>query len=268
MSRDKACVRPGNHSYRYGDGLFETMKVVKEKILLGDLHFERLYNSLTVLKFVIPALFTRQKLEQEIVALCKRNRCEDLARVRVSVSGGHGGLYDGDEKLYYIIECWPLGKNNMVLNENGLIIDVFSVAKKTCDVYSSLKSASHLLYVMAARFAKENKLNDCLVLNTHERPCDATIANVFWTNDKTIFTPPLSEGCIAGVMRKNLIQKLGVAGYKPQEKICEAVDLENADEIFLTNAISGIRWVKQFRNKNYTRDLTREIYYEVLTLEK
>jgi branched-chain amino acid aminotransferase len=256
-------LRPDNHSYRYGDGLFETMKAANGKILLADLHFERLYKGLSLLKIKTSKVFSRQNLNEQIHDLCKKNNCEELARVRLSVSAGHGGLYDGDDKLDYIIECWPLSKAVTNFNEDGLVIDIFPDGRKSCDSFSNLKSASHLIYVMAARFGKENKLNDCLVLNTYERICDSSIANVFWINDGHIFTPPLSEGCIAGVMRRHVMERLQAAGFKLQEKKCTVQDLENADEVFVTNAIQGIKWVKRFRDKRYGNEVARRVYQQL-----
>jgi branched-chain amino acid aminotransferase len=255
-------LRPDNHSYRYGDGLFETMKLANGKILLGDLHFERLFKGLAVLKIKTSTVFTPQHLTEQIHDLCKKNNCEELARVRLSVSGGHGGLYDGDDKPDYIIECSPLSKA-ADFNEDGLVIDIFPGGRKSCDCFSNLKSASHLLYVMAARFAKEDKLNDCLVLNAHERICDTSIANLFWISEGIIFTPPLSEGCIAGVMRRHLMETLQATGFKLEEKNCEVQDLENAEEVFVTNAIRGIKWVKQFRSTGYSNKVGRGVYQEV-----
>ncbi len=240
VGRDKAFIRADNHSYRYGDGLFETMKVINGRILLSDLHFERLFSSLSILKLKTPKLFSAENLVKEITELGQKNNCEQMGRVRLSVSGGNGGLYDSGENIQYLIECWPLSNSN--------------------------NQFSHLPYVVAARFAKENKLNDCLLLNSYGRICDSTIANLFWIKDKEVFTPPLSEGCIAGVMRKHLVESLQGAGYKAEEKLCEIADLENADEIFLTNAIQGMRWVKVFRHKIYTSTITKDIYRQCIDL--
>ena len=249
-----------NRSYRYGDGLFETMKMVDGKIRLADYHFERLFSALSLLKFEIPKLFTPEKLEQDILALCRKNGCEKLSRVRLSVSGGHGGLYDENRSLQYLVECWSLNQSVSQLNENGFVIDVYPDARKACDLFSNIKSASFLPYTMAALYAKENKLNDCLLLNVHDRICDSTIANVFWIKDATIFTPALSEGCVAGVMRRHLINELEAAGYIVKQTSAAIDDMENADEIFLTNAINAIRWVRQFRDKTYSKVKTIQIY--------
>ena len=254
---DETVLSKDDRSYRYGDGLFETMKLTNGNILFRDQHFERLFSGLEVLKFHIPVLFTKQKIEEEIKELSKKNECERSARIRLSVSRGGGGLYDCDNKLSYLIECWPLEQKD--LNENGLIIDIFPDAKKSIDVFSNLKSANYLPYVMAAVWAKENKLNDALILNQHDRICDSTIANIFWVKDNNIFTVPLDEGCVDGVMRRNF---LDLDKNIIQEILTENILLD-ADEIFLTNVITSIRWVGQFRNKKYTNKIVAKLSAEI-----
>ena len=257
---DEPVLLASNRGYRYGDGLFETMKVAEGKILLSDHHFERLFAGLALLQFEIPRLFLRQKTEDEILSLCKKNNCEGLARVRLSVFRGNGGLYDEDKGLQYLIECWPLTESVSKLNENGLVIDVFPAAEKSCDKFSNLKSANFLPYSMAALYAKEKKLNDCLVLNTTGGIADSTIANLFIIKNAIVITPGLEEGCVNGVMRQYLLQKMQAADCAVQEATLSVNDILVADEVFLTNAIHGIRWVRQFRDMSYSNVNTVEIY--------
>ncbi len=249
-----------NRGYRYGDALFETMKVASKNILLETYHFERLFAGLRLLQFEVPKLLTREKLCKEVLLLAEKNNCGNLARIRLSVFRGNGGVYDEERTPQYLIECWPLNESLNRLNENGLIIDVFPAARKSCDSFSHLKSANYLPYTMAAIYAKANKLNDCLVLNTDGNIADATIANVFLIKEGVVITPGPDQGCVNGVMRRHLLEKMKDAGYSIQENPVSVSTLEEADEVFLTNAISGIRWVKQFREKVYSNNLTVEIY--------
>lgn len=249
-----------NRSYRYGYGLFETMKVRDERILLFPLHAERLLSGLEFLKIPRPAFFTPEKLEAEITGLCRKNACGQGARVRLSVSAGEGGLYDHGGGLQYVIEAWPLEEAVNSLNENGLHLGVFTGARKGCDDFSNLKSASFLPYAMAAAYARENRLNDCLLLNNHDRVADSTMANLFIVSRGKIFTPPLSEGCVAGVMRRHLLNHLPEWGYPVTETPLETRDIESAEEVFLTNAIRGIRWVGRFGEKIYSSRISGEIY--------
>ncbi|MES1198221.1 MAG: aminotransferase class IV [Chitinophagaceae bacterium] len=264
MPADEPVLMASNRGYRYGDGLFETMRVARGEIILASLHSERFFSGLTTLRYQIPKLLTFEKLQKEVLQLCQKNNCVESARVRLSVFRGNGGLYDDLNELQYIIECWPMNESMNTINENGLWIDIYPDARKTVDKCSNLKSANYLPYVMAALYAKENKLNDCLLLNSYERICDATIANIFWVKDGIIFTPPLSEGCVAGVMRKYLLQRIPDTGYEIKEKELVIDELENADEIFLTNATYGIRWVKQFRDKFYKTEIAPIIYKKLI----
>ena len=259
-------VSHDDRNYRYGDGLFETIKIVKGNVLFAEYHLERLFLGLKVLKFNTPSLFTKQKILTEIKALCEKNKCGDLARVRLSVSRGNGGLYDCDDKFSYLIECWPLEQQAGDLNRNGLIVDVFPDARKSIDAFSNLKSANYLPYVMGAVWARENKLNDALILNQHNRICDATIANIFWIKANKIYTPPLSEGCVAGVMRRRILDcKLQIAklGIDVNESVLTEDILVEADEVFLTNVVTGIRWVKECGNKVYQDGFTSKVFAEI-----
>lgn len=260
MAADAPLLPASNRGYRYGDGLFETMKIVNGQIAFKGDHFERLFSGLELLKFSIPSLFTKEKLEVQVLDLCRRNNCEELARVRLSVSRGNGGLYDENGALQWIIESFPLSKTIQTFNENGLVIGIYPEAPKSMDRFSNLKSANFLIYSMAAIYAKENKLNDCLVLNTEGKLADSTIANVFIIKGDRILTTGLDQGCIAGVFRKNLLSWLGQNGYSVEESALTVADLGNADEVFLTNAIRGIQWVGDFRDKKYGNVSTRKIY--------
>ncbi|MEO5948215.1 MAG: aminotransferase class IV [Chitinophagaceae bacterium] len=260
LAEDKPVLMASNRSYRYGDGLFETMRIQKNRIVFANYHFERLYSSLTTLKYDIPSLYTPAKLEKEILQLCQRNHCENLARVRLSVFRGNGGINDDDKNLQYLIECWPLSSSVNQLNENGLVIDIYPDAQKSTDNFSNIKSANFLPYSMAALYAKQNKLNECLVLNTAGKIADATIANLFLIKDGTIKTPSLDQGCVNGIMRRYLSESLSAAGSIILETSISIEDVKTADEVFLTNATSGIRWVSQFADVKYGNAKTIEIY--------
>ena len=258
-------ISASNHGYRYGDGLFETMKMKNGRMPLFDDHVERLFNGMEILGFTVPGSFTKQNMEDEIIALATKNNCVKLARIRLTVVRGNGGINDCDDKLQYTIECMQADNAIDRLNENGFSIDIFPDSVKSCDKFSNLKTTSYLSYVMAAQFAKNNKLNDALIFNQHSRICESSIANIFWINKKSIYTPPLSECCVAGVMRKFLLDKISIAGYQTSEKELTEEILFNADEVFLTNAVYGIRWVKQFKDKLYTGNLINNIYQSILS---
>lgn len=239
-----------NRSFRYGDGCFETMRAVRGEVQLSELHFERLMASLHLLHFDAPHTFTRTYFTRLIAELCSRNNHNRLARVRLTIFRSDGGLYAPENNHpNFIIQSWELDRQVLELNEKGLVVDIFPEARKSCDKFATIKSNNCLPYIMAAIYAKQHRLNETIILNAKDRVADTTIANLFIVNDKKLITPPLSEGCVCGVMRKHIIDM--DLPYKVIERPLTIADLENADEIFLTNAITGVRWVGQFRDNNY-----------------
>jgi branched-subunit amino acid aminotransferase/4-amino-4-deoxychorismate lyase len=266
VKNEEICISPDNRSFKYGDGCFETIKVVDGVVLLPDLHFQRLFSSLTTLKFSIPSFFTADYIKSEIANLVKLNQHEKSARVRLVAYRGDGGLYDLENKnVNFIIQSWPGRTETNYYNETGLRINIFNDAKKTADMFSSIKSNNYLAYAMGAIWAKENGLDDCILTNAFNRIADATIANVFIVTGGIIKTPLLSEGCVNGVMRRYLLtclQKESIA-YLETEISCE--ELMSASEIFLTNANYGIRWVQNIEDKNYDNIASSQLYKKFIT---
>ena len=264
IREDNAFISINNRSFRYGDGCFETIKVVGNKLLFSDFHFERLFSSLATLQFDVPSYITPDFLQTQILTLVRKNHHEKLARVRLTIYRGDGGLYDPQNLLpNYLIQTWELSPANNKFNENGLIIDIFKDARKVCDRYSSIKSNNYLAYAMAALWVKQQQLNDAILLNPYNRVADATIANVFIVKDGIVKTPTLAEGCINGIMRRHLLQKLPSLGIEAEETTLTVENLLEADELFLTNSIYGIRWVKEMQGKVYGNQMAARIFKQI-----
>jgi aminodeoxychorismate lyase len=254
-------VGADNRGLRYGDGLFETIKMKNGHLILEDEHFARLWKGLDILQFVIPKHLTPDKLQEEITTLTKKNGHENAARIRLNVFRGDGGLYDAKNHTpHYIIQSWALPENNGEWNSNGLVAGIYEDAKKSCDVLSNLKHNNYLPYVLGALKAKKEKWNDAILLNSYGRICDTTIANIFLIKDNVISTPALKEGCVAGVMRKKIIQAIANGAWAFVEKEITTDDLLNADEIFLTNSMYNIRWIQRIADKEYGNEITQKIY--------
>lgn len=265
LPADSGIFKASSRGFHYGDGLFETMLVRSGQIRLKEAHFDRLFAGMLRLRFIIPNHFTRENLETSLLQLCKKNGHSNLARVRLTIYRADGGLYD-PEDLYprYLIESSALNPADTDLNKAGLAIDIYPDGLKSCDSFANIKSNNFLLYVMAALYARENRLDDCLVRNIHGRLADSTIANVFISKERQLYTPSLAEGCVAGVMRRYLLSTLPAAGFPVHECPVMAGDLLDADEVFLSNAIRGIRWVQTFRTSRYTGDLSRTIHNQLI----
>lgn len=247
---------------RYGDGLFETIKCINGKLILGNEHFSRLWKGMGALQFNIPRLLTPELLETAALSLALKNGHEKAARVRLTITRSNGGLYDPVDLFpNYSIETQALiNPSPGPLNSNGLVIGIYDAAKKSCDILSNLKHNNFLPYVMAALYAKKEHWNDAILLNTEGRICESTIANIFIISRDQVFTPSLTEGCVAGVMRKAVIRMLAQENISCTEKQISVEELLNAEEVFLSNSIQDIRWVQRIGNITYGHQLISRIH--------
>lgn len=258
-------IRADNRAFRYGDGLFETMKVVVGSIQLKDLHFERLFRGMETLQIMLQGFINADMFEEQIMKTILKNRISGPARVRLTVYRGDGGLYEfNNTSAGYVIQVWSLSSSAMSMNDSGLKVGLYEGGRKPMDALANIKSNNYLLYAMGAIQAKKYQHNDSVILNTSGRVCDSTIANVFYVRDGTIFTPPLSEGCVAGVMRSHLLTQLPLSGYNVVEKETSVDDLLDADEMFLTNAINGLRWVGEFQGKTFGNTIATKIFHSTI----
>lgn len=253
-----------SRAFRYGDGLFETLKYTKGRLQHADKHMDRLFAGLRALRFEIPPLFTPASLLAEAERLIRKNRPGAGARVRLAVFRGSGGLYDPEDlKPRFVVEVQPLAEQYFQLNENGLVCGIFPEARKAVDQFSNYKTAQYLPYTQAALFATAQKWNDALVLNAAGRVCDSTMANLFLIKGGRLLTPALTEGPVAGVMRAVLQETFAGTGLAVEEAAIEETDLQEAEGLFLTNAVRGIRWVKQCGDTGYSFSACAAIYQQL-----
>ena len=265
VEHDTALISVNSRGFRFGDGLFETMKSNKINLLFADEHVNRLLHGLELLEFKIPLHFTTDKLNQQVHNLLKKNGHQHMARVRFTVFRGDGGLFDEiNHTPNYLIQSWVLPDDVGQWNSNGLVLGIYNDVKKSCDLLSNLKHNNFLPYVMAAMHAKKQKWNDAVLLNNDGRICDTSIANIFLVKDEIIYTPSLKEGCIAGIMRQHIIQQLADNNMQVIESKITLNDLMEADEVFLSNSIYNIRWVQNIGDKKYKSKFTQKIYSMLL----
>jgi branched-subunit amino acid aminotransferase/4-amino-4-deoxychorismate lyase len=255
---DQAVLTAKNRGFRYGDGLFESMRMSGGKLKFPELHADRLQAGMSALKMDGGILFDAYFLKQKTAELCKKNKLKENARFRLSVYRDADGLYTPDgNKSGYILEASPMAEGNYELNKKGLIIDVYDEIVKPVNKLSNYKTSNALLYVMAGLYKKQNRLDEAMILNQHGFLCESISSNVFVVYDKQIYTPALSEGCIAGVMRNVVMQMAKSNDIHIIEAQINPEILKEAEEVFVTNATSGIRWVMGYGKKRYFNETTK-----------
>lgn len=243
-----------NRAFKYGDAIFETLKVVKGNILFLEDHYFRLMASMRVIRMEIPMQFTMEFLESEILKLIEAsNLINSPVRVRMTVFRSAVGLYTPESNdVSYVIDVKRLDDEMYQLNNDSCVVDLFKDHYITPQLLSTLKTNNRVLNVIAGIFAKENDLDNCLLLNSNKQVVEAINGNVFLVKGTTIKTPPLTDGCIKGILRMQLLQLISkMEGYELQEASISPFELQKADEIFVTNVVKGITSITKYRKKEF-----------------
>ncbi|MES2828720.1 MAG: aminotransferase class IV [Bacteroidota bacterium] len=253
-----AVLTAQNRGFKFGDGLFESMKMCKGKLMFAEKHADRLKSGMKALKMEGGELMDEYFLKQKTAELARKNKLKDNVRFRLSVYREGQGLYTPESnKVGYLLEATPLAADNYEVNKKGLIVDVYTDLTKSADKIANYKTSSSLLYVMAGLFKKQNSLDDAFILNNHGFLCESISSNIFVVYNKEIYTPALSEGCVAGVMR-NVIMGIAKTHSIPliEAQINPEV-LKEAEEVFVTNAVLGIQWVMGYGRKRYFNEVSK-----------
>jgi len=268
MVKDKYCILNGhlisiyephvsfaNRAFRYGDSLFETIRVCNGKIMFLKDHITRLKLGMTVLRMNLPAELNSDNVREFVSHLLKHNVHAPHARVRLTVFRNEGGYYAPlTNDISFLIESEEL-EHPYQLNQRGFWVDIYADIKKSINKLSNIKSGNCLLYVMAGIAKQSMKLDECLLINENGTICEATSSNLFVVKNGTLYTAPLTEGCVAGIMRKQIMHLATENKILTFESPITSYTLMNADEIFLTNTVQGIQWVGQFKERFYTNKM-------------
>ena len=250
IAADQVKLDLTNRSFRYGDGLFETIRMFNYKLPYLDKHLNRLEAGCAVLDMVLEDDF-RKNIQGLLIKLAEKNQTPN-ARLRLMVFRKGGGLYTPEtNKASVFIECKKLETASFLWNEKGLKLGIYREMKIQPSIISPYKTNNCLPYILAAIYKKKNNLDECVLLNENNNIADSISSNVFIVKGDQIITPKISDGGVAGTMRSILIEVLKSQNQLVQEKSITENDLLDADEIFLTNAIRGIQAVGLFQGKEY-----------------
>ncbi|MBK0384027.1 aminotransferase class IV [Pedobacter sp. SD-b] len=247
-----------NRGFKYGDGLFESMRMSFGRLNFADLHADRLQNGMKTLKLegfsTMDAYFLKDKAEE----LCKRNKIGQNARLRLNVYRDGGGLYAPSQNKHgYTLEVTALESPLYEINPKGLIMDIYNDIQKPINKISNLKTCNALPYVMGGIFKDQMRLDEAFILNQNGFLCEAISANLFLVYKGILYTPALSEGCIGGVMRQVVMQLAKEKDLQMIEAQINPEILEEVEEVFITNASKGIQWVMGFNRKRYFNEVSR-----------
>ncbi|REG87444.1 aminotransferase class IV [Winogradskyella sediminis] len=251
-----------NRGYKYGDALFETLKVVNGKIFFWEDHYFRLMSSMRILRMDIPMNFTMEFLESEILKTLEASHLlHASARVRLNVDRGEGGKYlpSGTAQVHFNISAEPYHQPFYTIDaEAKCVVDLYKDYFVAPGLLSGLKSNNKAIQVIGSIYAQENDFDNCLVLNTNKSVIEALNGNLFVVKGDHIKTPPLEDGCLKGVMRKQVLELLAKdVNITVEEASISPFELQKADELFITNVIKGIVPITKYRKKTYGSDFAQ-----------
>ncbi|KAA1245962.1 aminotransferase class IV [Aquimarina sp. RZ0] len=262
VADNQATLSVTNRGFTYGDALFETIRVNAGVILFWEDHYFRLMASMRILRMEIPMSFTPEFLQEEILRLIKENDfLNSSVRIKIMVHRKDGGLYTPlQNEIDYCISLASLTTPFYSISDTVYEMTLFKDHYVAKDLLSTLKSNNRLVNILGGIFAKENGFQNSFLLNTHKNVVEALNGNIFLVKGNKIKTPPISDGCLKGILRTQLIRILeGLTGYEIEESSISPFELQKADEIFVTNVIIGLQPVTKFRKKEYQSTVTRKL---------
>lgn len=260
LSKETTIIDVENRGLKYGDSLFETLRVVANKILFWEDHYFRLMESMRILRMEIPMNFTMEFIEEEILKTLKANEITN-ARVRCTVFRGNDGLYlPSSNEIEYIISANELDSPFYLLSDATYEVDLYKDFYINKGLLSTLKTNNKIINVLGSVYAKENDLDNCLLVNEDKSVVEALNGNIFLVKGNVIKTPPITDGCLKGILRMQLLEIIEkLPDYELKEESISPFEIQKSDEFFITNVIKGIVPITKYRKKQFTTEVARDL---------
>jgi branched-chain amino acid aminotransferase len=254
-----------NRGFKYGDAIFETIKVNQHKIIFWEDHYFRLMASMRMLRMKIPMQFTMEFLEQEILKTIAAQDKAPVFRVRLNVCRKDGGLYTPKtNEIDYLIDA----KASDYKTKEIYLVDVFKDFYSYSGLLSTIKTNNRMLNTLASIYAKENDLDNCVLINEKKGVVELANANIFVLKGNVLKTPALTEGCIKGIIRAKVIEIIAKnPDYTLEETTISPFEIQKADEVFITNAIMGVQPITNYKKKKFKIDFASKIAKSLKVLE-
>jgi len=253
-----------NRGFLYADGFFESMRLINNTLPLFDLHFGRISDSLSAYQISISPSLEKETLHNSLIELATKTGLTKCARIRLTIYRGGGGKFSPKSNYAeWVVSIERTETDGYELNSKGVVIGLFQDLTKTPDKFSNFKNLNSTISIQASLFASKNKLGDALILNNEHKIIEATSSNIFLVSNGALYTPKLSSGAVGGVMRAYILNLAIELEIKVFECTLTPQELLKADEVFLTNAVSGIRWVASYRTKRYFNKMSAMLLKEL-----
>lgn len=269
VENSEASISIFDRGFLYGDGLFETMRIYSGRPFRWGRHLARLQQGADFLGIKIP--FSSDKLRDYARQLIQRNSlAEGILRLTVTRGAGAPGYSIrelGTSSLVMIV--FPLRSTGELVRRWDLVTSSYRVPSG--DHLSQVKSCNQLLHILVRAEAEQKGAHEGLILNTDGFVTEAAASNLFWLEDETIYTPPLSDGLLPGVTRELILELCVRLGIKTAENSVTPAGLQASDGIFMT--VSSLELVEVGKLDGVTLpeparlDDLRKAYHETVRQE-
>ena len=248
-----------NRGFLYGDSVFESIRIVNNKIIFWEDHYMRLMSSMRIIRIEIPQSYTPDFFKVQITNTISKVNPSFTGRVRLTIFRDGGGYYAPElSSPSFIVNCSVIDSEEFYLKDSEFKVDLFKDYYIQNDLLSNLKTNNKLINVLAGIYANENNLDNCILLNNKKNVTEFLNGNLFIIRENKIITPNLDSGCLKGIMRKKIIEYVKlIPEFSIEETVISPFDLLSANEIWLTNSISGIITVTNYRNKSFSNDVAK-----------
>ena len=254
---EDAKITPINRALKYGDSVFETLKLVNGKLIFWEAHYFRLMASMRMLRMKIPMSFTLEFLENEILKTAKVSNSNNNLRIRLTITRKDGGFYlPLTNEVDYLIESQEIN----FVNKSTYKVDLYKDFYVYSGHLSTIKTNNKIIHTIASIYARENELDNCILLNERKGVVEATNASLFLVRGLVIKTPPLTEGCLKGIAREKVKSIIESAkDFTLEETVISPFEIQKADEVFLTNSIIGVQPITNYRKKEFSTEIGKKI---------
>ena len=246
-----------DNSLLYAEGLFETFLAIDSRLAFSKEHFIRLRKGANLLGLKLST--SESKLEMWLRATARAHPAR-FKRLRLTVTGGESAVWTGKRGRSRVI-CSAVEHKF-----DNSPLKLFAPESKIDEslVFNRIKTISYGAKAAALREAQKNKCDDALLINSSGNISELTSANIFWTKNNKIYTPPVTAGCLEGVTRKLILSEARKNRWQIIEKNCSLKELKSAGEVFSSSSVRLVRAVGEIRAKNYKAKFEAGPMYEII----
>lgn len=222
---------------QYGDGLFETLAFRQGALEFVDAHLARLMSGCERLRIPFADL---DKLRLELVSLCAQTAVDSVIKIMLTRgSGGRGYKAPDEAEPLRILSSHPM-PDYPESSQHGIIVRLCQQRLGINPSLAGIKHLNRLEQVLARSEWSDETIREGLMLDVDGRLVEGTMTNLFLVKDGKLLTAPIKNNGIAGIMRAELIKLAHQLNIGLTEADLTLNDLEQADEVFLTNSIINI----------------------------